>query len=274
LEEEKYFKKWYDENKGKLSEKRKEKYEKDSEYREKRRNEARRYYWMQKRRAVKMEAVDIDKLELKPNEILTIEGQDRDDVRYGMEFEVPVYYTSAVAKVVSRSSLTVRLWFLNGYLDEVGYRNVMDYRMFTRDQLECIAQNVPLLKLPSKSFAKTPFFVRVNKCFAELNEDKLKPMKKDEWRFDLAPCPWCSKTPSLQKRVGKQWKYAQCFECVPPGDSDRDIEGTVEVDGKCDACGKMILFQKDIADSRKLTVLCDKCGRKLREREFVIRRER
>lgn len=268
--QDKYFQEWYEKNKEKLSEKRKEKYEKDPDYREKRRLEARRYYWMQKRRAVRVEEYDVDDLDVKPNDVLTIEITDERDIRNGMEIEVPVYFTSGVAKVVGRSSLTVRLWFLKGYVDEALYRNRLDYRMITKDQLNCFAHNVSLLKMPAKEFAKSPFFVQVKKCVRSLNKNGLELMDKDKWRIDLAPCPWCGKTPSLQIWRKKGWVYAQCFECVPPGDSSREEEKWVEVIGTCEVCKNDIDQKKHVIEDRKLVVKCNKCGRKLDRTEFSV----
>ena len=45
------FRRWYEQNKDKVAERRKRKYEQDEEYRKKRLAEAKRYYWMKKRRA-------------------------------------------------------------------------------------------------------------------------------------------------------------------------------------------------------------------------------
>ena len=44
------FRRWYEQNKDKVAERRKRKYEQDEEYRKKRLAEAKRYYWMKKRR--------------------------------------------------------------------------------------------------------------------------------------------------------------------------------------------------------------------------------
>ena len=54
------FKAWYEQNKDKVAERRKRKYEQDEEYRKKRLAEAKRYYWMKKRRAEAIDARRID----------------------------------------------------------------------------------------------------------------------------------------------------------------------------------------------------------------------
>ena len=78
------FKKWYDANKDKVSERRKEKYKKNKEYREKKKLEATRYYWLKQRRAksVGMNQLEYEELEIEPKATgVTI--QNEKDIRYG-----------------------------------------------------------------------------------------------------------------------------------------------------------------------------------------------
>ena len=69
-----HFKKWYDANKEKVSERRKEQYKKNEEYREKKKLEATRYYWLKQRRAksVGMNQLEYEELEIEPKDTIAV----------------------------------------------------------------------------------------------------------------------------------------------------------------------------------------------------------
>ena len=134
------FKKWYAANKDKVSERRKAKYKQNKEYRERKKLEATRYYWLKQRRAksVGMNRLEYEELKIKPQATVEVTIQNEKDIRYGMTIEVPIFYPRDVAKVLRRSTQTLRLWMLNGYIEDVFMRDNRNYRVFTQDQM-CVS---------------------------------------------------------------------------------------------------------------------------------------
>ena len=197
------FKKWYDANKDKVSERRKEKYKKNKEYRERKKLEATRYYWLKQRRAksVGLNQLEYEELEIKPQATVEVTIQREDDIRYGRTYEVPVFYPRDVASVLRRSTQTLRLWSLNGFIDDVFIRDARNHRVFTEDQMRVFVENRHWLSFNVQDFQLHPFFSLVNEEMARLMPDGVEPMLKGDLREDPTQCPFCGSTPSLQRRI-------------------------------------------------------------------------
>lgn len=268
------FDKWYEKNKDKVSERRKKRYEQDDEYREKRLAEARRHYWLKKRRAQPISLEPVDKEEFPPDDTLTIVITHPKDIRKGMAVEVPVYRPGTVARLVKRSVQTIRLWGLKGYIPEVLYRAPGGARLYTKDQFDVIADAKPLMAFPTKNFEDSPFFTEVKLGWASLEPDGIQPLLEDEWRFDPTQCPWCGKTPSLQYKDSEtgKWENVPCFECSDPVAVEERTnlqKETVFVKGRCSWCDTLfdekIVLIKDVDD--ELRVRCPRCGRDVEDFE-------
>jgi len=267
------FKEWYEKNRDKVAERRKRKYEQDEEYRKKRLAEAKRYYWLKKRRAEAIDAkrIDVEAMNFEPDDMISVVVTNPDDIRRGMTVMVPVYRPSSVAKMLNRSVQTLRLWGLKGLIPEVTYRAPGGTRLYTEDQFKVMVENRHLLEFPTKKFEDNPFFLAVRKGWAELEPDGIEVMKKDEWRLDPTPCPWCSSTPSLQLKNAetKRWEHVPCFECSDPINVEERKTGvrTVVVRGECRFCDSLV------EEEQKLTgqpiLICPRCGRKITEFEIV-----
>lgn len=265
------FQDWYKKNREKLAESRKKRYDADPEYRKKRRAEAKRYYWLKKRRAGAIDAwrVDAEDLEMEPDRTISIVVGNEDDVRHGMTVMVPVFYPRSVAKLLKRSVQTFRLWSLRGYLPEVTYRDAGGARLVTEDQFEVLATNRHRLLYPAKTFRESPFFEAVREGWAELEPDGIAPMLKTEWRLESRPCPWCGKTPQLQvfDDETKEWGVVPCFECEEPTVVEERLAKvkTARVTAQCPVCEWFIDEERRIAG--KLILLCPKCGARVNDYE-------
>lgn len=260
------FKKWYDANKDKVSERRKEKYKKNKEYREKKKLEATRYYWLKQRRAksVGLNQLEYEELEIKPQATVEVTIQREDDIRYGRTYEVPVFYPRDVASVLRRSTQTLRLWCLNGLIDDVFIRDARNYRVFTEDQMRVFVENRHWLSFNVQDFKLHPFFSLVNEEMARLMPDGVEPMLEEDWREDPTHCPFCGSTPSLQRRVDSSWEYVSCFNCKDPVDvHGRETMKRYVVSGECPYCDNMIEDEVEAVEGRKLNVVCPRCGRRV-----------
>lgn len=267
------YKKWYDSHKLEFAKKRRSRYEEDEEYRERQKIHARRYYWLNKRRAERVEDVSSMKTFVS-NDKIQVKVTNEEDIRYGMYIGVPVYQPSDVAKLFGRSVQTVRLWFTKGILPEILYRSASGVRLYTQDQFSALANNAHLLTLPTKEFDKHPFFIAVKKEWDKLQPDGIQPMLKDGWRFDPVPCAWCGATPSLQKldtdSNGTRWVNVPCFACKDPYDVDSRVESTkfVYVSGYCKFCEDQTEKEVQMTGD-KMILQCDKCGRKINDFKIV-----
>lgn len=266
LEEGSSFKKWYAENKDKVSERRKTKYGEDEEYRNQKKLAAKRYYWLKQRRAksIGLNKADYEELELIPDTMLSVTIQNELDLRYLCTYEVPVFYPRKVAEVVRRSTQTLRLWFLRGYLADVMHRSGQKYRVFTEDQMRLFVENRHWLSFEVQDFSVHPFFVLVNEGLEALQPDGIEPMYRDSWRFDPAPCPFCYRNPSLQHLVEGRWVTVSCFSCMSP----LDVQGRQEqkrflVAGTCKNCGEALYDELDAVDEHAVRVTCQRCGRQV-----------
>lgn len=262
------FKEWYKKNGKKLAERRKKRYEEDPEYRERRLREARRYYWLKKRRAEAIDArrIDPEKLEdLEPDRTITITITNEDDIRYGRDVMVPVFYPKSVAKLVNRSVQTIRLWSLKGILPEPAHRTAGDKRCYTKDEFKVIAENRHLLEYVTKNFAEGPFFVAIRDGWEKLKPDGIEVMHKDEWREDPTPCPWCYGSPSLQYKDPEagEWTHVPCFQCADPVDVGKRLDALEreEVRVYCSACDVEEMQEIPPGVKRQIFV-CSRCGRR------------
>lgn len=263
------FKKWYEENKGEVSKRRRARYQENEEYREKKKLESVRYYWLKQRRAksIGMNQADYEELELEPESTVKITIKNEHDIRHGMEFDVPVFYPRQVAEVVRRSVQTLRLWYLNGYLSEDCFiRNTKNYRMVTEDQMRVFVENRHWLSFAVQDFTQHPFFVLVNEGMERLQPDGIEPMLDTEWRLDPTPCPFCGHHTALQRNLGGRWVYVSCFACLSPLDvTGRETMKRFVVSGTCQFCSSMFEDELEVADGKPLNVVCPKCGRRAKE---------
>jgi len=258
------YKAWYEANKAEVAERRNKKYADDAEYREKRKEEAVRYYWLHQRRASKLEApLPYERLELVPDSSVRVEVENAQDVRHGMEFEVPVFLPRTVAGVLGRSTQTMRLWFLHGYLADVFMRNARNARLYTEDQVRVFVEHRHWLGFSVQDFSKHPFFTLVNERCAQM-PDAIEPMSRDEWRLVPDACPFCGAEPALQRLVDGEWRDVNCFKCLHPLNwRDRQRMRVFLVEGACGACGYLNEVEAEAVDASKVRVMCEKCGRPL-----------
>lgn len=265
------FKRWYEKNKEQLAEKRKKRYRSDPGYRAGRKTASKKYYWLQKRRAVPLRVKDIDLSTIPPDEIADVIISNEDDIRCGMVAAVPMYYPGTLAKLIDRSVQTVRLWSLRGYIPDSTYRNRANYRLFTRDQLEVYVRNSKLLKIVAKDFSKHPFFTRIKWGLDELEPDGIRIMNKDEWRLVDERCNWCRKNPALQhysKRL-ESWEPVPCFACMDPYKyRDRVVIDKRTVTGHCGFCNESVEEDMYIT-SKKIILQCPICERRIPDPEVI-----
>ena len=260
------YKAWYEENKETVSKKRKERYKKDEDYRNKKKLEATRYYWLKQRRAksVGMNQLEYEELEIEPKGTQEVTIQNEKDIRYGMTLEVPIFYPRDVANVLRRSTQTLRLWMLNGYIEDVFMRDNRNYRVFSEDQMRVFVENRHWLSFNVQDFQLHPFFSLVNEEMARLMPDGVEPMLEEDWREDPTHCPFCGSTPSLQRRVDSSWEYVSCFNCKDPVDvHGRETMKRYVVSGECPYCDNMIEDEVEAVEGRKLNVVCPRCGRRV-----------
>lgn len=257
-----YFKDWYEDNKDRLSEARKQKYSEDEAYRERVKERARRSYWMKQRRARSetRNQVSLDDLELQPSTTLSVVVTDENDIRYGMTLDVDGYYPRVVAEALGRSTQTLRLWFLKGYLPEMTHRNAQGYRVYTEDQVRILVENKHWLAFSVQDFSLHPYFKLVMDGFDSLGPEGIERMDTAEWRLDPSGCPWCGGTPSLQFKTEDGWKHVECLNCVNPVDvHGRRGLHVYSVEGKCNSCGQH--FDELVESSTgRFTIMCPRCS--------------
>lgn len=268
------YKAWYAANKDEVSERRRKRYAEDPEYREKRKTHSERFYWLKQRPASRVgKPLEYEALDLVPDGVVHIVVENEDDVRYGMELEVPVFYPSTVAAAIRRSMQTLRLWFLKGLLLDVMMRNARGYRLFTEDQLRLLVENRHWLGLSVQDFEKHPFFALVNEGWARM-PDGIEPMLRDEWRVLPEPCPHCGAAGTLQQLVDGEWASVNCFKCLNPLHwRARQTMKVFIVTGVCDTCGYLNEVEVEASEESKVRVTCEKCGRPVHEFDVLERGE-
>ncbi len=260
-ERKEYFKQWYKKNKDRISKDRYNRYRNDDEYREGRIDYSRKHYWMMGRRAKYLEpkAIDIDSL--KPNEIADIIVSNENDVRCDLTVSVPMYYPAQLSECIGKNVQTIRLWSLKGILPESTYRNLLNYRIYTKDQMKVYTKHAHLLKLTVKDFSRHPYFFEVRRDLLKLEPDGIELMHKDNWRLvEEEQCIWCKSEPSLYYYNGKEWKPVQCFDCRDP----YDIRGRIEtekqdVSGYCNFCDETVYDTMYVIGKIPI-LICPKCG--------------
>lgn len=107
---------WYAENKRTLAAKRRERYKKDPNYRERCKENARKYYHRVKKRA-------------KSDHTSMVDQKGR-----------RLYTISWVAKVINRSTFVAREYFRTGGFPQPTYYDKRGWRLFTADQLNVLAR--------------------------------------------------------------------------------------------------------------------------------------
>lgn len=270
------YKSWYEKNKEEVAKRRKKRYDEDEEYRKKRQSEASRYYWLRQRRAksVGLNAVTYEELDLKPDSYMSLTVEEPDDIRCGMTFEVPVFYAKQVADVVRRTTQTLRLWFMNGYLLDTMHRDARGYRLFTEDQMRLFAENRHWLSFSVKKFNEHPFFVLVNEGLELMGLDGIEPMLQGEWRFDPAACPFCGRAEkSIQHKVDGKWRSVSCLICTSPADvRGRQAFGEFLVTGECRYCGQLFEYRKEALGAERVKTLCPFCSRDVPAEKVEVRK--
>lgn len=257
------FQKWYQKNKHELAERRRKKYAEDEDYRNEALKRSRRYYWMNKRRASSMMRKRID-VEAVLNELGRVEWvedvvTDEEDVRCGMPVKIPVYGVGLIPKYFERTSQTIRLWFLRGYLPEPTYRNAHGNRIFTEAEFQILLRYRHWLELSSKSFARNPFFLKVEEEWGKLGPEGIEVMSRDDWRLVDKICPWCHTGKGLQYLRDGFWTFVPCFECFDPVEKGRLGKAKkVIVRGECPNCS--LFIEEEIRDAKRLVLLCPRCG--------------
>ena len=260
------YKEWYERNKEEVARRRKKRYDNDKEYREKKKLESSRFYWLKQRRAksIGLNQADFEELDLEPSGTIDIVVTNENDIRYGMELTIPLFRPSQVAAVLRRTTQTLRLWFTNGTLKDRFIRSAQGYRMFTEDQLRVFIENRHWLSFSVQDFKQHPFFSLVEEKLDELEPDGIVPMLKDEWRLDPSNCPICGKAPSLQHKVDGKWKPVSCFSCKEPSDVyGRAYMQLYYVSGTCDFCGNLVDDEVQAVEGKDPIVICQKCGRRV-----------
>lgn len=174
------FKEWYEQNKEKLSQKRKEKYKNDKEYREAMKARTRYYYWTQRRIREGLTGIPnkipIDEIVIpeKPDDKICIKIGNPEQ-----EIEVNVYYSGTLAKMLERSDQSIRLWERRGIFPPIKLRNKLGYRLFTEDQVKVFLSNKPLLKYSTKDFENSVFAKELRKDLEKM-PDGVFPKHKNE----------------------------------------------------------------------------------------------
>jgi len=264
-----YYKEWYAKNKESISRERSEKYKNDPKFKEKHKASALRYYWLKKRRARPFRESFVDVEALQPNEIADVIISNEDDIRCDMTVPVPMFYPSALSKSINRSVQTLRLWSLKGHVPEATYRNRINYRLYTKDQLKVYVRHYHLLRLRTKNFSNHPYFVEVKKGLDELEPDGIQVMHKDRWRFSNDFCEWCKSDPSLEYYDGKEWKKVPCFECRDPYDITGRIETEKqEVSAYCPFCDLDIREELYIV-GKSPVIVCGTCGTRAKDVKVI-----
>ncbi len=265
-ERKEYFKKWYKDNKERIAKKRYDRYRDDVDYKNYRITYSMQDYWMNKRRAKYLEPKNIDVDSLKPDEIADIIISNEDDVRCDLSISVPMYYPAQLSKCIGKDVQTIRLWSLRGILPEATYRNLLNYRIYTKDQLKVYIKHAHLLKLTSKNFSRHPYFFEVRRDLLKLEPDGIEIMHKDSWYLEEdEKCIWCKLPPSLNYFNGEVWKPVQCFDCRDP----YDIKGRIDTDkqdvsGYCNFCDEVV--SDTIYVVGKVPILiCPKCGTRAKD---------
>ena len=263
------FKLWYEKNKEELARKRKLRYREDLDYKDKRIQASKRHYWLNKRRAVSMKKVDVDLSKLVPDEIADVIISNENDIRCGLSVPIPMFYHGSMSKHIRRTVQTLRLWALNGYMPESTYRNHINYRLYTLDQLLVYISNLHLLRLVAKDFSNHPFFVAIREDLGRLEPDGIAIMGKDEWRFNGELCLWCRGENGLEHFDGKKWVKVPCFDCMNRYDIEsRKKTFRQEVRGTCDFCGEYITEQMYVIKG-SIVMVCPKCGRRVANAEVI-----
>lgn len=264
-----YFRAWYAKNRKKLAEKRKARYKKDSNYREEKKRSSKRYYWLTQRRASPLRKVEIDVSQLVPDEIADVIISNDNDIRVDLVVPVPMYYHGTMSDHLKRTTQTLRLWALRGLIPESTYRNQINYRLYTQDQLLVYIGNIHLLKLKAKDFSKHPFFTAVRRGLEELEPDGIEIMSKDEWRFADGRCSWCRNGTKLEHFNGEKWIEVPCFECLNPYAIElRRQVHEAEVYGKCNFCGNEETKHMQVIKDT-IVLPCGNCGRRIQNVKIV-----
>lgn len=186
-----------------------------------------------------------------------------------MTVSVPMYYPSQLGKAINRNVQTLRVWSLKGYIPESTYRNRVNYRIYTKDQLKVYINNYYLLRLTTKDFPNHPYFVEVKKGIEELEPDGIEVMHKDIWRFSDDACIWCKADTSLEYHDAKGWKKVPCFECKDPYDIRSRIETEQqEVHAYCSFCDTDIREEMYVVGTNPI-VVCPDCGTRAKHVKVV-----
>lgn len=204
------YKKWYEEHKEEIARKRREKYHKDKEVREKAIARARYHYWTKKRPNKMIQKVDIEEVDVQPDKIIQIRIKNPDDARYGKVIEVPVLDSGELAKLMDRTAQTLRLWERRGVIPPALWRDKRGFRLFTEDQVKAFLACKHYLELPMKRIEESVFAREIKKALEAMPDGvEVIPAKDMEVK---GVCVICH---SITEKVVKEYEvdHVRCQRC-------------------------------------------------------------
>lgn len=167
-EEKDYQQRYYEKNKEKLLKKRRERYEKDEEYREAMRIRDQRRYWFGRRQEKDPDVPDKSLEDIEPLGTIDVDGR-----------EVRVYATSAVGELLDRTRQTIAKWGRRGVIPDPYWRGRdvperigkgRNPRLYTEDEMRVMAEARHLLALPARTMSESAFSTAVHEGFENLTK--------------------------------------------------------------------------------------------------------
>lgn len=220
-----YQREYYEKNRERLLEEKRERYRSDPEYREEMRIRDLRRYWFDRRQKRKRELPELEFSDLKPRGEVTLTDAD------GGEHRVKVYDSEAVARIVNRSVQTVRNWVLSGVLPsptlrgwDIGARgNPLLYR---EDETRAIYDCREMLQRPTHPLEDSVFAKCVWEAFSKLPEMTVASPWSDTAADDGEP---------VEEVRG------ECLKCGTPYEGPAPKRGAP----RCPECGFRVKVMKD-----------------------------
>lgn len=173
-----YQKEYWERERERLLEERRERYRTDPEYRKRIQARARQRYWFEVRPGRRKEQPEVTLSSLESKGYIEVTVDDAKDVRHGETIKVPVYTSSQVAEMLGKSEQTIRLWLKQGVLPEPAYRGREmpgEYRvkgrqprLFTYDEMAVLERCREFVGLPSKEKKQEIFSRCVREGFGKL----------------------------------------------------------------------------------------------------------
>jgi hypothetical protein len=119
-----YQKSYYEKNREKILERRRQKYIEDAEYRRKARARDLRNYWLRPRGSVAKdkEVTGLEFEEIEPRGRIEVKVENPEDTRNGLTVEVALYGTPEIGQMLDRDQQTIRKWLTAGVIPEPALR--------------------------------------------------------------------------------------------------------------------------------------------------------